>query len=156
MYYTLTDSPVGEILLLATEKGLSALVFQDGDAAIDLPKDAIHAPSQFDQTIKQLAQYFEKKRTHFDLPLDPQGTKFQKQVWQALTQVKFGKTQSYQWLANKINNPKAVRAVGGANGKNPIALIIPCHRIIGSNGKLTGYAGGLTLKEKLLHHEMQS
>lgn len=153
MYYTITSSPVGEILLLATEKGLSTLIFQSGDAAMEVPNGAQHAPEKFSKVIHQLTQYFDKTRTEFDLPLDPKGTAFQQQVWQALTQVKYGQTQSYKWLAQAIDNPKAVRAVGGANGKNPIALIIPCHRIIGSNGKLTGYAGGLTLKEKLLAHE---
>ncbi|GHF84944.1 methylated-DNA--[protein]-cysteine S-methyltransferase [Thalassotalea marina] len=153
MYYTITSSPVGEILLLATDKGLSALIFQSGEAAMEVPKGALHAPERFSEVIRQLTQYFSKTRTEFDLPLDPQGTAFQQQVWQTLIQVKYGQTQSYKWLAQAIDNPKAVRAVGGANGKNPIALIIPCHRIIGSNGKLTGYAGGLTLKEKLLAHE---
>lgn len=153
MYYTTTSSPVGEILLLATDKGLSALIFQSGDAAMEVPNGALHDPEKFSEVIRQLTQYFNKTRTEFDLPLDPKGTAFQQQVWQTLTQVKYGQTQSYKWLAQAIDNPKAVRAVGGANGKNPIALIIPCHRIIGSNGKLTGYAGGLTLKEKLLAHE---
>jgi methylated-DNA-[protein]-cysteine S-methyltransferase len=102
---------------------------------------------------KQLKEYFSGERTVFNLPLAPQGTPFQQEVWQALTSIKQGDTQSYLWIAKKINNEKAVRAVGAANGKNPIALIIPCHRVIGANGKLTGYAGGLGLKAKLLMHE---
>ena len=94
-----------------------------------------------------------KTRTQFDLPLAPKGTAFQKQVWQALSKIPCGETKSYGWIAKSINNEKAVRAVGTANGANPIALIVPCHRVIGSNGKLTGYAGGLALKAKLLMHE---
>ncbi|MDX2369220.1 MAG: methylated-DNA--[protein]-cysteine S-methyltransferase, partial [Colwellia sp.] len=97
--------------------------------------------------------YFAGDRKKFDLPLAATGTPFQQKVWHALCEIKQGETKTYGWLAKKINNEKAVRAVGSANGANPIALIVPCHRVIGSNGKLTGYAGGLALKAKLLMHE---
>lgn len=153
MYYTKTQSPLGEILLTASKQGLTGLYFTESDAdIIDISKfeETTH---HFEQSLIQLNEYFSKERTTFDLPLAPQGTDFQKRVWQTLCAIPFGEAKSYRWLAEQIHNPKAVRAVGGANGKNPIALIIPCHRVIGSNGSLTGYAGGLSLKEKLLKFE---
>ncbi len=103
--------------------------------------------------VQQLAEYFRGERTTFDLPLEFYGTAFQKKVWRALLDVPFGVTASYGDIARAIGNPKAVRAVGGANGKNPISIVAPCHRIIGSNGTLTGYGGGLWRKEWLLAHE---
>nr|WP_169449722.1 methylated-DNA--[protein]-cysteine S-methyltransferase [Oceanospirillum beijerinckii] len=105
------------------------------------------------QAIQQCQEYFAGQRQNFDLPLAATGTEFQQQVWHALTQIPFGVTWSYQDLANAIGNPKAVRAVGLANGKNPISIIVPCHRVIGKNGKLTGYAGGVEQKEQLLKLE---
>lgn len=152
-YYSIFSSPYGEIALTANERGLTALAFQSGSAAIALPEHATKNESLFTEVHQQLNEYFSGDRTNFDLALSPQGTPFQQKVWQALTTIKQGETKSYAWLAEKINNKKAVRAVGTANGANPIALIIPCHRVIGSNGKLTGYAGGLALKAKLLMHE---
>ncbi|MCO4798524.1 MAG: methylated-DNA--[protein]-cysteine S-methyltransferase [Colwelliaceae bacterium] len=152
-YYSIYSSPYGDIALTANEKGLTALAFQSGSAAIKLPEHTKKNESLFKEVHQQLNQYFSGERTAFDLALSPQGTPFQQKVWQALTTIKQGETKSYAWLAEKINNKKAVRAVGTANGANPIALIIPCHRVIGSNGKLTGYAGGLALKAKLLMHE---
>lgn len=147
-YQTLTDSPFGKIYLTSSEQGLSSLTFVDSNFVCPDHKNAI-----IEKTLVQLQEYFNKQRTHFDIPLDAGGTAFQQQVWQALTEIECGTTTSYGSLANKIDNPKAVRAVGLANGKNPIAVIVPCHRVIGSNGKLTGYAGGLALKAKLLSHE---
>ncbi len=102
---------------------------------------------------KQLDEYFQKKRKEFDLPLKPQGTKFQTDVWNALRTIPYGECVSYKDVATMINNPKAVRAVGGANNKNPIAIIIPCHRVIGSDGKLVGYGGGIDIKINLLELE---
>lgn len=102
---------------------------------------------------KQLDEYFQKKRKEFDLPLKPQGTKFQTDVWNALCSIPYGECVSYKDVATMINNPKAVRAVGGANNKNPIAIIIPCHRVIGSDGKLVGYGGGIDIKINLLELE---
>jgi methylated-DNA-[protein]-cysteine S-methyltransferase len=103
--------------------------------------------------VKQLKEYFNKERSHFNLKLNPQGTEFQKKVWDALQSVEFGKTQTYQQMANSLGDPKVIRAAAAANGRNPIAIIIPCHRIIGSDGSLTGYAGGLHRKKWLLEHE---
>jgi len=105
------------------------------------------------ETVAQIEAYFSGRLQNFDLPLAPQGTDFQQRVWQALRQIPFGKTASYQDIARAVGNPKAVRAVGGANHHNPIAIIIPCHRVIGADGKLTGYGGGLWRKEWLLRHE---
>jgi len=152
MYYCTYQSPLGEIALTANDSGLSALAFQMGKSPIiftGLTEDS----SKFTDVIQQLTQYFDGSRKQFDLALAPEGTNFQKQVWQALVKIPCGETKSYGWIAKSINNAKAVRAVGTANGANPIALIVPCHRVIGSNGKLTGYAGGLALKAKLLMHE---
>ncbi len=153
MYYTTYKSSFGDIALTANDNGLSALAFQQGASPITLDNTLAHAPEKFSTVITQLDEYFSGQRQAFDLPLAPQGTPFQQQVWTALTKIPFGKTVSYGWLAKSINNDKAVRAVGTANGANPIALIVPCHRVIGSNKKLTGYAGGLALKAKLLMHE---
>ncbi|MDG1752026.1 MAG: methylated-DNA--[protein]-cysteine S-methyltransferase [Thalassotalea sp.] len=153
IYYSIYSSPHGDIALSANDIGLTALAFQSGPAALDLPDDYQKYETLFIKVHQQLDEYFSGERTTFNLALSPQGTPFQQKVWQALTTIKQGETKSYAWLAEKINNKKAVRAVGTANGANPIALIIPCHRVIGSNGKLTGYAGGLALKAKLLMHE---
>ncbi len=151
MYYSIYSSPYGDITLTANNIGLTTLTFQA--VTIEIIEKYREKNSHFIDAHQQLNEYFSEQRTTFDLPLDPQGTPFQKKVWQALTTIKQSETKSYAWLAEKINNKKAVRAVGAANGVNPIALIIPCHRVIGSNGKLIGYAGGLALKAKLLMHE---
>lgn len=113
------------------------------------------APSHpiLQQACLQLQEYFAGKRTHFTLPLNPEGTEFQRQVWHALQQIPHGQTRSYADIAAAIGNPKAVRAVGQANNRNPIGIIIPCHRVIGADGTLTGYAGGLEAKQWLLEHE---
>lgn len=153
MYYCIYNSPHGEIALTANEEGLTALAFQQGKSPIIIGDDLSENSAKFIDVIAQLNEYFSGERTHFELPLAPKGTPFQQQVWQALMAIPSGETKSYAWLAKKIKNEKAVRAVGTANGANPIALIVPCHRVIGSNGKLTGYAGGLALKAKLLMHE---
>ena len=152
-YFSTYQSPLGEIALVATNNGLSALAFQQGKAAISPDDNWQEDENRFSKVKQQLDEYFSGERREFDLALDPKGTPFQKTVWRALCTIEQGKTISYGELAHIINNPKAVRAVGTANGANPIALIVPCHRVIGSNGKLTGYAGGLALKSKLHMHE---
>jgi len=152
-FHTLYQSPMGEIALTANHDGLTALAFQQGASPITFPPESESNAEKFTDVIEQLNEYFLGERSHFDVKLAPKGTPFQRSVWQALCQIPQGKTVSYAWLAKKINNDKAVRAVGTANGANPIALIVPCHRVIGSNQKLTGYAGGLALKAKLLMHE---
>ncbi|NQY86993.1 MAG: methylated-DNA--[protein]-cysteine S-methyltransferase [Colwellia sp.] len=158
MYYTYYKSPLGDIALTANEQGLTALTFISSKKTEDykallISKNYQNNPEKFTQVCQQLTEYFSGERKEFDLPLAATGTPFQQKVWQALCAIKQGETKTYAWLAKKINNEKAVRAVGSANGANPIALIVPCHRVIGSNGKLTGYAGGLALKAKLLMHE---
>jgi len=154
-------SPVGELTLVAGGKGLSAILWEN-DKANRVPlgemrEDANH-PVLIDAA-RQLEEYFSGKRTSFSVPLDFNGTDFQKKVWKALLTIPFGETRSYAQIANQIDSPKAVRAVGAANGKNPISIIAPCHRVIGSNGDLTGFAGGLAAKTLLLslegHQEKQ-
>jgi methylated-DNA-[protein]-cysteine S-methyltransferase len=108
---------------------------------------------EIESTVKQFEEYFEGKRTQFDLKLAPEGTEFQKKVWKQLQEIQFGKTLTYQQMANQLGNPKVIRAAASANGRNPISIVIPCHRVIGSDGSLTGYAGGLHRKKWLLEHE---
>lgn len=153
MYYTYYKSPLGEISLTANDQGLKTLTFIDGKKELIIPEDYQENSEKLTQVCQQLTEYFAGERDIFDLPLAATGTPFQQKVWQALCTIKQGETKTYAWLAKQINNEKAVRAVGSANGANPIALIVPCHRVIGTNGKLTGYAGGLALKAKLLMHE---
>lgn len=145
-------SPLGELTLTANSDGLTGLY---------LPKrapQAVNASSHsaqrvLDEACRQLDGYFNGTRQHFSLPLAPQGTPFQQRVWQALQAIPYGQTASYQTISNAIGNPKANQAVGGANGKNPISIIIPCHRIIGRQGQLIGYGGGLAAKQALLMWE---
>lgn len=127
---------------------ITALHFSDEVAAVIAPS----TPLQH-EACRQLDEYFAGSRQHFNLPLAPQGTAFQQQVWQALLTIAHGEHRSYKDIALSINNPKAMRAVGLANSRNPIALLIPCHRVIGASGKLVGYAGGITRKAWLLDHE---
>lgn len=139
--------------MLANAEGLLGVWFETYTTlAKDLGEfSAKHSVLQL--TMTQLTEYFSGRRKDFDLPLAASGTAFQQSVWQALREIPFGQTASYLDLAQSIKNPKAVRAVGSANGKNPISIVVPCHRVIGTNGKLTGYAGGLDRKLWLLEHE---
>lgn len=146
--YMEIDSPIGPLLLVGDETGLRRLEFVKGRTRPDPAWREDAAPLQ--DAIRQLRAYFAGKLEKFDIPLAPEGTPFQRQVWKRLCEIPYGETISYGELARRIGNPKASRAVGLANGSNPIAIVIPCHRVIGSNGKLTGYGGGLPLKEKLL------
>jgi methylated-DNA-[protein]-cysteine S-methyltransferase len=155
IYYTWVDSPVGSLLLTSNGRSLTGLYLQ-GQKHFPNQTDDWQDSTQLDlfvQVQEQLSEYFAHKRQAFELPLEPQGTEFQKQVWQFLTQIPFGETISYGTLAKMTGNPTASRAVGAANGRNPISIVIPCHRVIASNGKLTGYAGGVDRKKWLLQHE---
>ena len=148
-------SPVGELTLVASANGLAAILWENdrpGRVKLNIvAQDDNHPLLQ--ETERQLSQYFAGTRTHFDLPLDFVGTDFQKKVWAALLTIPCGETRSYAQIAAQIGSPKAVRAVGAANGRNPISIIAPCHRVIGSNGTLTGFAGGLDAKQTLLELE---
>lgn len=143
------QSPIGQILVVCSEKGVSKLVFDDPN---EMKSHENEMESHF---ANQLDEYFDRKRTVFDLPLDLQGTEFQLRVWNELLKIPFGRTITYKELAIKLGNLKAIRAVGTANGANPVSIIVPCHRVIGSDGSLTGYAGGLWRKKWLLDFESQ-
>jgi methylated-DNA-[protein]-cysteine S-methyltransferase len=148
-------SPVGKLKLVGSDKGLAAILWENDDprrVRVRAEVEDKHHPVLL-ETERQLAEYFEGKRRSFSLKLDPIGTKFQNDVWQALLAIPFGETRSYGQLAKQLGNPQASRAVGAANGKNPISIVVPCHRVIGSSGKLTGFAGGLRAKAHLLELE---
>ena len=150
MYKSHYQSPIGLIEITASDFGLLSVSFRDETEEINTIASANDITKQ---TAEYLAEYFAGNCQTFDVPLAPVGTAFQQQVWKELVKVPFGKTDTYSSIANKLNNPLSVRAVGAANGKNPIAIIVPCHRIIGASGHLTGYAGGLWRKEFLLNLE---
>lgn len=145
--YCLYQSPVGKLLLAGDNEGLQRIQFEIN---INIDPQWQENDDFFKDVIDQLQQYFAKKRTHFDVKLNPQGTAFQKQVWNRLIAIPYGKTKYYAEIAEEIDAPKAARAIGMANNKNPIPIIIPCHRVIGKNGTLTGFAGGLEVKQQLL------
>jgi methylated-DNA-[protein]-cysteine S-methyltransferase len=148
--YTQLESPLGPLLLAADDAGLRQILFVNGRYPTQPESSWIEDRAPLTQTIQQLQAYFAGDLENFDLQLAPEGTKFQLEVWRRLCDIPYGKTISYGELAGRIGNPKASRAVGLANGSNPIPVVIPCHRVIGTNGKLTGYGGGLAIKEKLL------
>jgi methylated-DNA-[protein]-cysteine S-methyltransferase len=153
IFYTLVDSPVGPILLAGNEAGLTELNFQNGKRPTSIAPDWQENAAPFADTITQLAAYFAGELHEFNLPLAPTGTSFQITVWQELQAIPYGETISYGELVRRIGKPKAARAVGLANGANPLPLVVPCHRVVGSNGRLTGYGAGLPIKEALLTHE---
>ncbi|MCP8968889.1 methylated-DNA--[protein]-cysteine S-methyltransferase [Ectobacillus ponti] len=146
MYQSYYKSELGWIEIKGTESGIAAVEFVENPGTEQFHPIVEQAKTELDE-------YFKKQRTAFTVPLCAAGTPFQKQAWDALCTVPFGETASYADMAVKVGNPKAVRAIGGANNKNPISIIVPCHRIIGKNGKLVGYGGGLWRKEWLLKHE---
>jgi methylated-DNA-[protein]-cysteine S-methyltransferase len=149
IFYDHLDTPLGNMEISANSSAVLAILFVDevrkanSNLLTDLAKG-------------QLLSYFKGDLEKFDIPMDAKGTDFQKQVWQSLTTIGYGQTCSYSDIANKIENPKAVRAVGSANGKNPMTIVVPCHRVIGANGSLTGYASGVDRKAWLLNHESNS
>ena len=150
--YKKIDSPVGELKLVASDKGVAAILWEN-DNPDRVPLGPLMVESEnpiLRETERQLGAYFAGRLKTFTVPLDFKGTAFQRRVWEALLTIPFGETRSYGEIARQIGNPSASRAVGAANGKNPISIIAPCHRVIGSTGKLTGFAGGLEAKERLL------
>jgi methylated-DNA-[protein]-cysteine S-methyltransferase len=155
--YKTTPTPVGQLKLIASEKGLAAVLWETNDPKrVRFSAERDKSNAILIKTELQLSEYFAGERTKFSIPLDVQGTEFQKSVWRGLLTIPFGETRSYGQLAKLLNHPRASRAVGAAIGKNPVSIIVPCHRVIGSNGELTGFAGGLDVKEKLLRHERQN
>ena len=153
-YYDTFESPHGQMLLVATEDGLSGVYFGGQKYFPDSKqwqRDARHAPLR--QAKLELKEYFAGRRRRFDVALAPEGTSFQRSVWKAISTVAFGETISYGELARRAGHPGSARAAGAATGRNPIGIIVPCHRIIGANGSLTGYAGGLARKRALLQLE---
>jgi methylated-DNA-[protein]-cysteine S-methyltransferase len=150
-YKTIT-SPAGKLKLVASDKGLAGIFFRDDDSSLGPLNPLVEEPNHpmLLETERQLHEYFDGARKTFTVPLDFNGTEFQKKVWQTLLSIPFGETRSYGDIARQLGNPTASRAVGAANGRNPISIIAPCHRVIGASGKLTGYGGGLDVKEMLL------
>jgi methylated-DNA-[protein]-cysteine S-methyltransferase len=153
--YIELDSPVGRLKLVADEKHLVAILWENEKPnRVRLEEMELNPKHPvLKETSKQLKEYFAGKRKVFDLPLNPRGSDFQKSVWMALREIPFGETRTYGELAQGLGNPKASRAVGAANGKNPLSIVVPCHRVIGANGTLTGFAGGLEAKGILLKIE---
>jgi methylated-DNA-[protein]-cysteine S-methyltransferase len=146
------DSPVGQLTLIGTDAGMAAILWENDRAErLQLTLD-VETPAHpvLLEAERQLSEYFGGRREAFDLPLDVAGTPFQRRVWKALRTIPFGETRSYGQIAAQIGSPRAVRAVGAANGRNPLPIVAPCHRVIGSNGTLTGFAGGLETKAQLL------
>jgi methylated-DNA-[protein]-cysteine S-methyltransferase len=149
---TTLDSPVGTLSLVATDRALVALVWRregHGRVPFDSAVDNSNHPV-LRETLRQLREYFAGTRRAFDIPLEFRGTEFQQRVWSVLLTIPYGETRTYRQIAEQIDNPTAVRAVGAANGRNPISIIAPCHRVIGMNGDLTGFGGGLDAKAHLL------
>jgi O-6-methylguanine DNA methyltransferase len=157
------ESPIGELRVASTDEGLAYLELPHASGsglegwlcrhARGTERSAAFAPNR--RAVRQILQYLEGKRTEFDLPLDLRGTPFQRRVWQALRAIPYGETRTYQQVARAVRRPRAVRAVGAANGANPVALVVPCHRVVATGGKLGGYGGGLELKARLLAMEGQ-
>lgn len=141
------STPTGTLEIQASAKGITRIVFTDS------PDKPVLSHPLLEQCKAEIKEYLAGQRQQFDVALDQQGTPFQQSVWKSLLEIPYGEVVSYRDIAEKINNPKAVRAVGAANGKNPISVIVPCHRVVGSNGSLTGYAWGLERKTWLLKHE---
>lgn len=155
MSYKFIPSPIGGLKLVASDTGLAAILWENDNPRrvrlTDLVENSEHHMLLWAE--KELDEYFCRKRKAFTVPLDVRGTHFQKQVWEALLGIPYGETRSYGQLADQLGNPNATRAVGAANGRNPVAIIVPCHRVIGFDGKLTGFAGGLDAKAHLLRLE---
>jgi len=149
-YWHTMDSPVGELLLAGDGLRLTLVHFQAGRRVRAIPSDWSADAKPFAAAIAQLREYFAGHRRVFDLPLAPRGTAFQRQVWNALTRIPYGETASYGEIAQRIGRASASRAVGLANGANPLPIIVPCHRVIGADGSLTGFGGGLDIKRRLL------
>ncbi|WP_428230855.1 methylated-DNA--[protein]-cysteine S-methyltransferase [Flavobacterium sp.] len=146
------NSPLGITKIVGDENGVAVISVSD----IGTNDVSLEIPEVLKEAVSQLEEYFDKKRTDFDFKLNPSGTDFQQKVWKSLLEIPYGKTISYMDQTKKLGDIKAIRAVASANGKNPLWIVVPCHRVIGTNGSLTGYAGGLSRKKWLLEHETPS
>lgn len=157
LFSTVVDSPVGALTIVASDDGLRAILWPDDDPSRVRLADAIEDPSHpvIVATADQLVEYFDGERTDFDIPLDPVGTEFQRAAWSALRTIPYGTTVSYGEQAARMGDRRKARAVGAANGRNPISIVVPCHRVVGANGALTGFAGGTNTKAWLLDHEQR-
>jgi methylated-DNA-[protein]-cysteine S-methyltransferase len=155
VYFTTYESPIQELKLLSDGRSLIGLYMMSERHSLQQQSDWVEDDSvaPFSETKRQLDEYFAGELTEFDLPIQLHGTEFQQKVWEVLKTISYGVTMSYGELAKLINQPNASRAVGLANGKNPVSIVVPCHRVIGANGKLTGYGGGIERKQWLLSHE---
>ena len=156
MYYCYLETPIGDLLLAGDEDGLAVVGFPEGSGRREPEADWIFNEARLAYVRRQLTEYFAGERKVFDLKLNPDGTEFQRQVLEELQKIPYGTTVSYGEIARRIKRPKAVRDVGAANGRNPIPIIIPCHRVIGADGDLTGFGGGLPTKEALLRMELEN
>lgn len=158
MYYTKFNTRLCEIILAGNEKGLACLHLNTGEGSrrFNVPEEWELNPDFFKQAQDQVLEYLDGKRQVFSVPINPQGTEFQKKVWETLRTIPYGQVSSYGDIARAIGNSKAARAVGAANGRNPIPLIIPCHRVVGADGSLTGFAHGLAMKEQLIDLEQRN
>lgn len=153
VYYTTMDTPLGLLCLTGTKYGLTRVDFQHGDRPVETDATWQEDTGALAAAVQQLGEYFAGTRQDFSLALTPAATPFQHRVWKALRHIPYGATITYRELAQRLGMPNGARAVGTANGRNPIAIIIPCHRVIGTDGRLRGYAGGLPIKHRLLQHE---
>lgn len=155
LFYKFVSTPVGQLKLVASDNGLVAILWENDSPRRVRLAELVQDDQQplLLEAERQLEEYFAGRRQRFDIPLDMRGTPFQKNVWNALLAIPFGEKRSYGELAHKLGKPRASRAVGAANGRNPISIVVPCHRVIGASGKLTGFAGGLEVKAHLLNHE---
>jgi methylated-DNA-[protein]-cysteine S-methyltransferase len=150
-FYTYLDTPIGKLMLAGcTDHGLKLIAFPCGRRTVEPEPHWRQSAAPFREVSRQLAEYFRGRRTTFDVKLNPVGTPFQLEVWRALLAIPYGETRSYGQIADAIGRPRAVRAVGLANGRNPLPIVVPCHRVIGSTGRLIGYGGGLRVKAALL------
>ena len=153
MIYCYMSSPIGDLLLAGDDVSLKLIGFPEGKGRVEPKSDWLENTGRFALVQQQLDEYFTGQRREFDLVLAPTGTEFQRAVLVALQKIPYGRTCSYRDIAERIGKPKAVRAVGAANGRNPLPIVIPCHRVIGADGRLTGFGGGLAAKSWLLNHE---
>ena len=153
VHYAVMDTPLGALGVAWSAAGLRRIWFAGADSAPPVPPEWQRCPEPAFGAGEQLAEYFSGERVDFDLPLDAGGTPFQRRVWQALTEIPYGRTSTYGEIARRLGRPRAARAVGGANNRNPLPVVVPCHRVIGAGGSLTGYAGGLRIKRFLLDLE---